>query len=315
MADYTSTTSMPAWAQPYAQGYLERAQQTADQPYQQYQGPRVAGFTPWQQQGLQAQAQRAADGSPLMDGASGALQGMYGQPQRGAAANTAGPVTPQANPYAGASNPYLTQQIDAAQGDMVRNWNTVQAPQFDTAMSRSGSPNNAGVAQAAGFAASDLQRNMGRVAGDMRMQDYTQQQQLAEAAAQRNMQAQQFNSQMGESFAGRQDSMYSSGQGRLLQALGLAPQFAQQDYNDIDRLTQAGTAFQGQQQREMDSNLQTFNESRDYPVRQLDIFGRALGQAVGNNSSTTQSQPDPSALGQAVGGALTFAQLMKMIGG
>ena len=505
MAEYTSTTSMPAWAQPYAEGYLQRAQTVAEQPYQQYQGQRVAGFTPWQQQGLQAQAQRAADGSPLMNSASGALQQMYGGQQQGAAYNPYGQVQagwngaqvqpgqggaavqagwngsyvqpgqggsavqagwngmqvqaptgtepigmntsnnmqvqPGQNALAGVNNPYLNSQIDQAQGDVVRNWANVQAPSFDTAMSRSGGYGNANITSMAQQGMTDLQRSMGDISSRMRFQDYSQQQQLAENAVNRGMQAQQFNAglqdnniaralglaqfnaglseaganrsmqaqqfnaglnsenigrqlqagqfnaglgeaaagrgmqaqqfnaglnnenlarqfqagqfnaglgesaaargmqaqqfnagltsenlarqlqagqfnaNMGEQFAGRQDSMFNSGQQRILAALGMAPQYAQQDYNDIDRLQQAGTAYQGQQQREMDANYQTFQESRDYPVRQLDIFGSALGRAVGNSNTTTQSQPDPSALGSAVGGALTFAQLMKLIGG
>ncbi|MFK5283401.1 hypothetical protein ACI3PL_27895, partial [Lacticaseibacillus paracasei] len=55
MADITTTNSnsYPDWAAPYASGFLQRAQQVTDQPYQAYQGDRVAGMAPWQQQGLQ----------------------------------------------------------------------------------------------------------------------------------------------------------------------------------------------------------------------------------------------------------------------
>lgn len=310
---YTSTTSMPAWAQPYAEGYLQRAQTTADQPYQAYGGQRTAGFTPWQEQGYQAQAQRAADGSPVMGGASGALQGMWGQPQQGAAANMAGPVQGGSNHYAGTGNPYLSQQIDQAQGDVVRNWNQVQAPSFDTAMSRSGSFGNVNMMGAQDQAASDMQRNLGRISSDMRFADHTQQQQLAESGLNRNMQAQTVNANLGESAAGRGDAMVNNQQSRILQALGLAPSYAASDYADIDRLSQAGSAYQGQQQRELDSEYQRFNESRNYPNQQLDIMGNALGRSFG--SSTTQTQPGASTASQVVGGALTFAQLMKMMGG
>lgn len=315
MADITTTqsNSMPAWATNYAQGYLGRAQQVADSPYQAYTGQRVADFAPWQQQGLQAQAQRAMSGSPVMNAANAALPGMF-QGGGQAAQNQYGPVQAQANPYAG-SNPYLTQQIDAAQGDVVRNWNNVQKPQWDTSMQRSGSFGNSGIAQANQMAQSDMQRNLGQISSGMRFQDYTQQQQLGENAANRALQAGQFNATMGENYAGRQDSMYNQGQGRALSALGMAPSFAQQDYNDIGQLQQAGAAYQGQNQKLLDSGYQQFLDSRNYPAQQLDIFGNALTRAVGNQGTQTSTQPGPSTGSQIVGGALTGAGLYNLLFG
>ena len=305
---------MPAWAQPYAQGYLQQAHTVANQPHQAYGGSTVAGFTPWQQQGYTAMAQRAADGSPLMGNAQQSLQGMFsGQPQ-GATANPQGQVTPGQNQYAGMNNPYLQGQVDLAQGDLARNWNQVQMPAFDTAMSRSGSFGNSNVQSMASQGASDLQRNMGDISSRMRFQDYSQQQQLAENAVNRGMQASMFNGQMGESFAGRNDAMSNSSQNRMLQALGMAPQFAREDYNDIDRLVSAGGSFQNQNQTEMNDAYRRFTEQRDHPQRQVDAFGRALGN-VNPGSTTTNSGPNPSSLATGLGGALTFAQLWNLIGG
>lgn len=395
MTTTTTTTSMPAWVQPYAQGYLQRAQQVADMPYQPYQGDRVAGFNTWQQQGLNAMANRAMQGSPLtqraqdtaawmmnpqgqnaswnpqanVQAAPGAA-GVFGNTTNQGFISTpagAAPVQASSNPYLGMNNPFLTQQIDAAQGDLVRAWNNVAAPQFDTAMARSGSFGNEGVRQAAGFAAADLQRNLGRVASDMRMGDYLQQLQLGESDANRRTGVSQFNAglgeaqagrtlqtaalnnsiqeaninraldqerfnaglfeadaaremqaalaraQMGESFAGRQDAMVNANQSRILQALGLAPTLAQADYTDIDRLTQAGTAFQQQDQRGLDAAYQQFLESRNFPREQLDIMGRALGQSYGQQ--TSQDLPDPNRAAQALGGALTAAQVYRLLFG
>lgn len=425
MADVTTTQNigLPAYAQPYAEGYLNRAQQVADSPYQAYTGQRVASFAPWQDQAYQAQAQRAMSGNPLMNAANAALPGMfqgggqaaqntygpvqaqanaygYVQPQANqygpvqAAQNTYGPVQaqanqygyvqPQSNAYAG-SNPYLSQQIDAAQGDVVRNWNNVQKPQWDTAMQRSGSFGNSGIAQANQMAQSDMQRNLGNISSSMRFQDYATQQQLGEAAANRalqagqfnaglgesaanralqagqfnaglgesqagrNMQASQFNANLGESaaaralqagqfnaglgeaaaaralqagqfnatmgenFAGRQDSMFNQGQGRALSALGMAPQYAQQDYNDINQLQAAGAAYQNQNQRLLDNAYQQFIESRAYPQQQLDTFGQALSRIQGNTSQTTS--PGTSTGANLVGGLMTGAGLYNLLFG
>lgn len=339
MADtITSTTSMPSWVQPYAQGYLQRAQTVADSPYQQYTGQRVADLAPWQTQAFQAQAQRAMSGSPVMGAANQALPGMF-QGGGQAAANPYGQVgtfqggaqvSAQANPYAG-SNPYLTQQIDSAMGDVTRNWNNVQKPQWDTAMQRSGSFGNSGIAQANQIAQSDMQRNLGQIASGMRFQDYTQQQQLGESAANRAMQAAQFNSglgesaanrgmqaaqfnaTMGENFAGRQDSMYNQGQSRALSALGMAPAFAQQDYNDISQLQQAGAAYQGQNQRVLDNAYAQFLDSRQYPQQQLDVLGQALGRSYGQTN--TQTSPGTSTGANIVGGLTAGAGLYNLLFG
>lgn len=315
MADVTTTssTSLPSWLQPYASGYIQRAQQVADTPYQPYTGQRVADFAPWQTQAFQAQAQRAISGNPVMNAANQALPSMF-QGGGQAAANPYGPVQPQANPYAG-SNPYLQQQIDSAMGDVTRNWNNVQKPQWDTAMQRSGSFGNSGIAQANQMAQSDMQRNLGQIASGMRFQDYTQQQQLGESAANRALQAGQFNATMGENFAGRQDNMYNQGQSRALSALGMAPTFAQQDYADIAQLQQAGAAYQGQNQRMLDAGLAQYMDARDAPARQLDIFGNAYRNVLGNQSQTTQTAPGVSSGAQVVGGLTTGLGLYNLLFG
>jgi hypothetical protein len=371
MADITTTSQQnyPDFAMPYAAGFLNRAQQVTDQPYQAYQGGRVAGMAPWQDQAYQAQATRAMQGSPVMSGANTALQGFFGNQGQGAAQNQYGPVSaaqnqygqvsaaenpygyvsPQSNPYAGA-NPFITQQIDAAQGDLARNWNQVAAPQWAGSMQSSGSFGNSGVASAQALAMEGLQRNMGSIGQNMRFQDYTQQQQLGENAvnralqagqfnaglgenfanrqmqagqfnaglgenyANRQMQAGQFNATMGENYAGRQDSMYGQGMNRQLSALGMAPQFAQQDYNDINQLQLAGQAYQNQNQRQMDAGYQQYLDARQYPQQQLGVFGQALGQAVGNQGTTTQTQPGASTGAQLLGGAITGSMLYNLLG-
>lgn len=262
MADLTSTssTSVPDWLQPYASGYLNRAQQVADTPYQAYTGQRVADFSPWQQQAFQAQAQRAMSGSPVMNAANSQLQSTI------SGANLNG-------------NPYLQGQIDQAQGDLVRQWNTVQKPAWDTSMQRSGSFGNSGIAEANRNAQDMMQRNLGLIGSNMRYQNYAQE---------------------------RQNQM---------QAMGMAPTFAQQDYNDINQLSQAGQQYQNQNQRMLDAGYQQFQESRQYPMQQLDTFGNAYRNVLGNQSQSTQTQPGPSTASQLFGGAVAGAGLYNLLFG
>ena len=262
MADLISTSSsaMPAWAQPYAQGYLQRAQQVADTPYQAYTGETVAGMNPWQTQAYGAMAQRAMNGSPVMSAANSTLQNVIG----GGLLN---------------GNPQLRSQIDAAQGDLARNWNNVAAPSWGTANQRSGSFGNAGLAMAENNARNDLQRNMARIGSDMRFQNY------------------------------------NTERGYQQQALGMAPTFAANDYADINALQQAGQQYQAQDQRYLTDAYQRFQQSQQYPQQQLDIMGNAIGRAVGNQGTQTTSQPGPSTASQLLGGALTGASLYNLLFG
>lgn len=79
----TTSTSGPAdWMQPYYQQYLQGAFQTANKPYQQYQGNRVAGM------------------SSIQQGALGGInQGMYGTPQTQQAGGLLSNVMAGDNPY------------------------------------------------------------------------------------------------------------------------------------------------------------------------------------------------------------------------
>lgn len=260
MADVTTTqnSGLPSFAIPYGQGYLQRAQQVADSPYQQYTGQRVADFAPWQQQAFQAQAQRAMSGSPVMNAANTQLQStIQGQNLNG--------------------NPYLQSQIDAAQGDLVRQWNNVQKPAWDASMQRSGSFGNSGVAQAQAMAQEGLGRNLGLIDSGMRFNNY-------------NME-----------------------RGYQQQALGMAPTFAQQDYNDISQLQQAGAAYQGQNQRLLDNAYSQFLDSRQYPQQQLDVLGNALSRINGNVS--TQTSPGTSTGANIVGGLTAGAGLYNLLFG
>jgi hypothetical protein len=316
MADLTTTntSSIPDWAQPYASGFLQRAQDVTNTPYQQYQGQQVAGLNQYQTQAADLTAQRAMQGSPTMSAANGALTGYFGGQSQGATANPYGQVQTQANPYAG-SNPYLQQNIDSAQGDLVRQWNNVAKPQWDTSMQQSGSFGNAGVAQAQAMGQEGLQRQLGNVSSTMRMQDYTAQQQLGESAANRALQASTSNASLGEQYAGRNDSMYNNGQSRGLQALGMAPTFANQDYTDLSALGQAGQTYQTNNQAQLTSGYNNYLDARNYPTQQLGAFGTALGQAVGNQGTTTNTSPGVSTGSSVVGGALTGASLYNMLFG
>jgi hypothetical protein len=123
------------------------------------------------------------------------------------------------NPYSG-SNPYIQQAIDAASQDAIRNYNTAIRPQLDSMARASGSFGNTAIQELQQNAMGDLGRHLGNIASGMRMQDYTQQQQLAENALARQQQTNLFNAQQSAADLSRNLSGWLSGQQLGLQGLG-----------------------------------------------------------------------------------------------
>ncbi len=309
MATATTTTQpLPQFA-PYQSDFWSRAQDVANVPYQQSPGT-YTGPNQTLQAGWEAVQNRAINGNPAMSAAQQGLQNFYGAPQQGATQNPYGPVQAGTNPYATANNPYLTQQIDAAQGDVVRNWNNVSRPSWDTAMGQSGSFGNANIMSAAQNAQSDMQRNLGRISSDMRMGAYNQAAGLRESGLNRQLGAQQFNAGMGEQFAGRSDAMYGANQNRMLNAYSMAPTFAANDYLDANALLNVGNQQQGFDQARQNQMQNWWDQSRNYAGQQLDAYGQRLGMMQPGNTQT-QTTPNPSTVSQVVGGALTGAGLLN----
>ena len=100
---------------------------------------------------------------------------------------------PKTNPYAGVDNPYLTQSINNASQDAMRNL----MPMYNQAQMASGSFGNSGVTEAFGRTAADT---LGKIATNARMQDYGTQQQLGENAVNRTV------SSLGPLFSAGQNS-------------------------------------------------------------------------------------------------------------
>ena len=252
MATYTTTNQPLPYVQPYHQDYLARTQEVANQGYQQGPGT-YTGPNDYLTQAWDATANRAMQGSPVMGAANNQLMNTI----NGGFLN---------------NNPYLSQNISDAQGDLTKAWNQVQKPQWDTAMRNSGSFGNTGVAQAAQFGAEGLQQQLGRVASDMRGNAYNQE----------------------RSF--------------MQQAMGMAPNFANQDYVDAQQLMNVGQQAQGFQQAAQNQNQQWFNEAQNFPREQLGLLGNALGMNQG--STQTQTQPDASKANQIIGGAMVGSQIL-----
>lgn len=249
----TSTTqSIPTELKPLASAYSSKAMNLANTPYQSYGGQQVAGINQYQSGGADIIADRAKNGDALMNQGSSTMQ---------SALSSGNAAT--GNPYSG-SNPYLQQNIDAAMGDITRNYNDAIAPGLTTQSVNSGSFGNSGAQAAQQNSLNDLTKNLGNTASGMRMQDYTAQQQLA------------------ESYANRNDQMKS-------QYLNLAPTYGNQAYTDAGQLMDAGNMYQDNDQQKLDAAYQSWTDEQNDPYKKLAAMSGVFGSGLGNTATTKSS--------------------------
>lgn len=80
------------------------------------------------------------------------------------------------NPFLMKENPYLQRAIDSAQSDVVRNYNLVTQPAYNTAQAKSGSFGNEGIQQMNENAQKNMQGSLADISTGMRFNDYNNQQ-------------------------------------------------------------------------------------------------------------------------------------------
>lgn len=147
-------------------------------------------MSPQEEAALAAMQQRATQGSPLNQYGSATLLNVMSGADR--------------NPTLGVDNPYLTQSINNASEDALRN----MLPMFAQQNRASGSFGNTGLAESQ---ARTTAKTLGNIATTARLGDYTNQQNL-----------------------------YESDLGRRIGVANNAPVYAQSDYADMQRLYDIG---------------------------------------------------------------------------
>lgn len=257
----TQTTDIPGWMKPYAETYLTRATDLSNKPYEAYGGQTVAAMDPRLQQGLDIQAQLGTQGTAAGNAGQAGLQDVLGGKYLEAG-----------------SNPYLQSQIDAAQQDLIRNYNTVAKPAIESAMVNSGSFGNSGLQQMQGQQQSDLQRNLGQISTQMR------------------------------------GNAYNTERANQMQALGLTPTFNNMSFQNAQAVQGAGQAQQAQTQNELTDAYQRWQQAQQDPYTKLGVYGNALGTVLGRGSTTTTTGGGGSGGAGILGGAMAGSQLGSQFG-
>lgn len=118
----------------------------------------------------------------------------------------------------------------------------------------------------------------------------------------RDFAGQQFNSGLGEAAANRGFQGHENERGRQMQGVGAATNLLDTHSRNLMNAVQAGGVERNQMQDLLNSQYGDFNEWRNYPNQQLDVFGNALSRSAGGAGSTqTQQGPGPDRVSQGMG--------------
>lgn len=92
--------------------------------------------------------------------------------------------------------------------------------------------------------------------------------------------------QMGDQANNMYGQQYQFDQGQRMQAIGMAPQFANQQYQDAQNLLNVGGIQQGQQQQNLDFGYNQFQQASDYPFKQLQATGNVVNSNMGSTTTS-----------------------------
>lgn len=291
---------------PYAQSLLGQAQALTDteyNPYMQYQGERVAQFSPLQQQSyenaalMQSQPQ-LQDATALAGQAGlGALNTQY----------TFKPSSFDATAAQGLMNPYMQSVVDIQQREAQRQADiaaTNQQAQATKAGAFGGGRDAIMRAEAA--------RNLATQKGDIQAQGlntaYNQAMQQFNTQNQLNAQQQQFGAGLG--LQGLQTALTGAG------ALGqLGNQQYQQNMGINALQNQYGLQQQAQVQQDLTNKYQDYLNAQNYPYKQLGFMSDIIrGVPLTQTGSSVYTAP-PSTAQNIASLGLGAAGISKLWGG
>lgn len=328
----TQIVDLPAWAVEYGKAGLGQAESLTDNaqnPYQQYTGDRIAGFSGLQQTAMQnAYNMAPSAGTNQAQGLAGAAGLNALNTQYDPASFNVNQLQTNSFTQPGAAgaymSPYMQNVVDIEKREAQRQADvaaTGRGAQAVKAGAFGGSRQGVMDAEAERNLAlqmGDIQSKGSQAAFDRAQQQFNAEQQLGLTAQtgnqQQNLEAQKLVEQSrqygaGQGMQGLQTALTGAGQ---LANIG-QQQFSQQ--MDINQLqNQYGAQQQAQQQGAMDTAYQDFLNQQRYPYQQLEFMNSILrGTPMG--TVQTMYQPPASAISQLAGLGTAAYGVSKMAEG
>lgn len=286
----TQTSEPPEYLRPYLTQAAQASSNLYNQgPMEYFPGETVVPFSGATQEALTNTASRARHGSLVNQEASRFASGTLGRTPNSQYGSARNPYASAENTFGGASNPYLDATFNRA-ADSVQNR---LASQFAGAGRNIDASRNVNASEL-----NDLATNIyGGAYENERNRQLQYQSQLTGIGAQgyeleRDRMANDINQQ-------RQQQ---------LGVLGLAPQIANQDYVDLDRLRGVGAEYEDLTGRQMEDAAARWDYAQNAPGLSLDQYITRLQGQPGSQVTTSTPIYRNQAAG-ALGGALAGSQL------
>lgn len=271
-------TSIPAYAKPYVEKMLGKTEALVNAPYQTYQGERIAGFNPMQQQAFQS----AANLGPAQQLGTGTqMAGLAGLGAMGAGAQYAQQAT---NPYA--MQAYMSPYVEGALAPQMREAARQSAMQGQQNQAQATMQGAFGGSRSA-LVEAERQRNLGQQQADIYGRGM-------QSAYEQARQAQQFGADLGLRGYGQA--------GQLAGTLGQLgqTQFGQQ-LQALQTQAQMGQQQQALEQQRLAQQYQDFADQRQHPFKMLAFSSDMLrGLPLSQTAQTMYSAP-PSMVSQLGG--------------
>lgn len=281
----------PAYIQPYSIDLANRASALSKRSYTPYAGEQVAPLNSYHQTGMSMTQDRAANGDPTFNAADTqaqkTLNGNYlGQ---GAAVNS----------MAGVNNPYLQGVIDNTNADITRQFTNSTMPQTDASFARAGAFGGSAWQQANAENNRQMASELAKNTTNIRMNDYLQQQNLA------------------ESLAERQTAAFDAERARQTGMVGTGQTLSNQAYTDAQNMLGVGDIQRDYTQTVDNQNYQNFLNKQNWDLQNLDILSNAIRTSMGGGGTSTQTATMPSVNRTAsmIGGGMAGASLGSALGG
>lgn len=294
---------MPQWLSDYTQGLIARANSVAAEPYQQYGGPRVAGFSTDQTNAFDIVRNNIGDWGDEMNRGS----------------TQAGGALSQAMPYLGSAakgtpemigeymSPYTQNVIDRSKLEAGRMWDEKMMPDISSRFIKGGQSGSTAhqtkLQQGARDVSEGLQSQAMAALDDAYKTAGTQYTSDANRRAAIGTDIGNMSLESGRTLADM---------AKMRQGMGLA---------DASSLEAIGSAQQGQLQKNLDLAHSDFEAQRDYPKNQTDwMSGVIRGMPTSTTTNRTETGPyqgesGPSALSQMLSLYGIYKDTQKARGG
>lgn len=321
MADSVQTqitkSAFPDEIAPYAQNLMGQASALTDleyNPYMQYQGDRVAQYSPLQQQSYDAAGQLSGGAPQLQDATAMAGSAGLGALNTGYTYN---PYASQSFTQPGMAGNYMSPYMQNVVDIQKREADRQSEIQRNVSQAQSVGQGAYGGSRQA-IVEAERQRNLGQQMNDIQMQG---------SQAAYNQAMQQFNAEQGQTQAAAnlnaQQGQFGAGLG--LQGLQTAltgantlgnlgqTQFGQ-NTQAIGLQNQMGLQQQQQAQNVLNTQYQDYTNAMQYPYQQLGFMSDILRGAPLSNTTQTMFSPPPSTTSQLVGLGTAAYGASKMFG-